>query len=116
MMKRPRRGLKLKKANKEIKENSQSKIFKIFKYIFTKLYIDITEWIVDSQKLQKILKIVSPDLNYTKVKFKNEVYSLGDCLMIRDVNDGFLIGKLVKIIQTGGFKKYPYWPTVQIQW
>lgn len=43
MMKRPRRGLKLKKANKEIKENSQSKIFKIFNYIFTKLYIDITE-------------------------------------------------------------------------
>ena len=36
--------------------------------------------------------------------------------MIRDVNEGFLIGKLTKVIHTGGFKKYPYWPTVQVQW
>ncbi len=55
-------------------------------------------------------------MNYNKIKYKSDIYTLGDYLMVRDVNDGFLIGKLVKIIQSGGFKKYPYWPTIQVQW
>lgn len=72
--------------------------------------------LVDNQKLQKIRKIVSPEVNYNKVKFRDEIYSIGDYLMIREENDGFLVGKLVKIVQSGGIKKYPYWPTIQVQW
>jgi hypothetical protein len=71
---------------------------------------------VDSIKLQKIRKIVSPDITYNKIKYKNDIFSLGDCLLVRDQFEGFLIGKLIKIIPSGGFKKYPYWPTIQIQW
>jgi hypothetical protein len=67
-------------------------------------------------KMQKIRKIVSPEINYNKVKYKSEVYTIGDCLLIRDVNDGFLIAKLVKIVQCNGLKKYPWWPTIQVQW
>ncbi len=59
---------------------------------------------------------MSPDINYNKIKYKSDIFALGDFLMIRDVNDGFLIGKLIKVVQTGGFKKYPYWPTIQVQW
>ena len=44
------------------------------------------------------------------------MFSLGDCLMIRDVNEGVLIGKLIKIIPSGGISKYSYWPTIQVQW
>jgi hypothetical protein len=66
--------------------------------------------------MQKIRNLVSPDLTYGKIKYKSDVYSLGDCLMIRDVNEGFLIGRLIKILQCNGFKKYPWWPTIQIQW
>ncbi len=36
--------------------------------------------------------------------------------MVRDLNGDFLVGKLIKIITNGGFKKYPYWPTIQVQW
>jgi hypothetical protein len=67
-------------------------------------------------KIEKIRKIVSPDANYNRIKFRSEIYSLGDCVMIRDVQEGFLIGKLIKIVNQGGNKKYPYWPTVQVQW
>ena len=47
---------------------------------------------VDYQKLQKIRKIVCPDIKYTKIKFKQDIYSIGDNLLIRDSADGFLIG------------------------
>lgn len=66
--------------------------------------------------MEKIKKIVSPSVNYNKVKYKSDIYSVGDYLLIKDVNDGFLVGKLIKIIKNGGMKKYPYWPTIQVQW
>jgi hypothetical protein len=71
---------------------------------------------VNEEKIQKIQKIVSPNVNYNKIKYKSDIYSIGDYLMVRDVNDGFLIGKLIKIIQFNGMKKYPYWPSIQVQW
>ncbi len=93
-MRRARRCLKLKKTIREIQEPNQ----------------------IDSIKLQKLKKIVSSELNYTKVKYKGEIYSLGDILMVRDVNEGFLICKFLKIVPHGGNKKYSHWPTVQVQW
>ena len=71
---------------------------------------------VDQQKLQKIRKIVSSDTKYTKIKYKQDIYSIGDNLLIRDSSDGFLIGKLINIIPTNGDKKYNYWPTIEVQW
>ena len=68
-------------------------------------------------KLQRVKKLISPHISYSKIKYRNEVYSIGDCVTIKDEIEGsFLIGKLVKIIQANGFKKCPYWPTVQVQW
>jgi hypothetical protein len=75
----------------------------------------ITFILVDQEKLQKIRKIVSPETNYTKIKYKQDIYSIGDNLLIRD-NDGFLIGKLINIIPVNGDKKYSYWPTIEVQW
>lgn len=71
---------------------------------------------VDQQKLQKIRKIVSSDTKYTKIKYKQDIYSIGDNLLIRDSSDGFLVGKLINIIPTNGDKKYNYWPTIEVQW
>lgn len=93
-MRRARRGLKLKKTVKEVQEPNQ----------------------IDSVKLQKIKKLVSAEQHYNRIKYKNEIYTIGDVLMIRDVGEGFLIGKLLKIIPQGGNKKYLHWPTVQVQW
>ncbi len=76
----------------------------------------LKNYIVDSLKIQRIRKIISPDITYNKIKYKNDIFSLGDCLLVRNENEGFLIGKLIKVIQEGGLKKYPYWPTIQIQW
>lgn len=76
----------------------------------------VSLYLVDSQKLQKIRKIVSPDVKYTKIKYKQDIYSIGDNLLIRDSADGYSIGKLVRIIPANGNFKYNYWPTIEVQW
>jgi len=68
-----------------------------------------------SEKLEKVQKIVDYGKEYTKIKFKQDIYSVGDNLLIRDF-DGFLVGKLTRIITYNGIKKYPYWPTIEVQW
>lgn len=78
--------------------------------------VTLQSHLVTNSKTQQIKKLVSMSTAYNKIKYKDEVYSLGDNILIRDTNDGFLIGKLVKIIQANAFKKYPYWPAIQIQW
>jgi hypothetical protein len=71
----------------------------------------------NDDKMLKIKKLINPNVSYNKIKYRNEVYSIGDSLLIRDEVEGsYLIGKLIKIVQYNGFKKYPYWPTVQVQW
>jgi hypothetical protein len=79
-------------------------------------YLNFIQNSVNEEKIEKIKTIVLPNVNYNKIKYKNDIYTVGDTLMIRDVNDGFLIGKLIKIIQSNGIKKYPHWPTIQVQW
>lgn len=59
---------------------------------------------------------MSPDTKYTKIKYKQDIYSIGDNLLIRDSSDGFLIGRLVNIIPSNGDKKYHYWPTIEVEW
>lgn len=71
---------------------------------------------VDDFKFQKIKNIVSPDVIYNKIKFKSDIYTTGDTILVRDLNEGFLVAKLNKIIQFNGFKKYPFWPTIEVQW
>jgi hypothetical protein len=69
-------------------------------------------------KIDLVSQIVSPSLGYKKIKYKNAVYSVDDCLLIRDplVNEGYLIAKLLQIIPMDGIEKYPYWPSIQVQW
>ena len=69
-----------------------------------------------SMKLEKIQKIVSLGKDYTMIKFKHNIYSVGDTLLVRDLNEGFLIAKLLRILSYNGNKKYPYWPTIEVQW
>ena len=71
---------------------------------------------MNEYKLEKIKKIVSPHIEYTKIKYKSDIYKTGDAILVRDLNDGFLVAKLSRIIQFNGFKKYPFWPTVEVQW
>lgn len=60
--------------------------------------------------------MISEDIIYEKIKFKSNIYKIGDCLMIRDADDGYLVAKLLKIIQTNGLKQYPFWPVIEVQW
>jgi hypothetical protein len=70
----------------------------------------------NSEKLEKIQKFLNLSKNYQKIKFKQDFYSIGDNLMVRDLNECFLVAKLVRIISTGGNRKYPYWPTIEVEW
>jgi hypothetical protein len=69
-------------------------------------------------KFEKVAQVINPITNYTKIKYKNEVYSVNDCLLIKDplVKDGYLIARLLQILPTNGIEKYPYWPSIQVQW
>jgi hypothetical protein len=69
-----------------------------------------------SLKLSKIKKYININETYTKIKFKQDYFSIGDNLMVRDFNENFLVAKLSKIIPVNGNKKYPYWPTIEVEW
>jgi hypothetical protein len=69
-----------------------------------------------SLKLCKIKKYININETYSKIKFKQDYFSIGDNLMVRDFNENFLVAKLSKIIPVNGNKKYPYWPTIEVEW
>lgn len=99
----------LKSKNRE--EHEMGPIGTNKKNLFLKIFLE-----VDEKKLEKIYKIVSPDAFYNKLKYQSEIYNIGDCILVNDSKEGFLVAKLLKIIQLNGFEKYPYWPTIQVQW
>lgn len=69
----------------------------------------------DKEKMAKISHLVSPDSTYTKLKYKSEIYHLGDVCLIYSSNET-LIGEITKILPVNGFKEYPTWPTVEVRW
>ena len=69
----------------------------------------------DKEKMEKIQNLISPDTSYTKLKYRDIYYSVGDKLIIFSSNEN-LIGELVRIIPTNGIKRYPCWPTIEVRW
>ena len=71
-----------------------------------------------SEKFEKVSAIVPPNVKYSRIKYKNRIYSIDDCLLIRDplIPEGYLIAKLLEIIPINGIEKYPYWPSIRVQW
>ena len=69
-----------------------------------------------SLKLEKIQKFINLGKTYTKIKFNQDYYSIGDNLMLRDINENFIVAKLKRIISYNGNKKYPFWPTIEVEW
>ena len=70
------------------------------------------------EKIDIVSQIVNPEIIYKKIKYKNEIYNVDDCLLIKDplVSEGYLIARLLQIIPMDGIEKYPYWPSIQVQW
>lgn len=66
--------------------------------------------------MERVKNIISHNIEYNKVKYQDKIYSVGDDIIVRDSNEGYLIGKLVKIHTTNGSKKYIYWPTIEVEW
>lgn len=55
-------------------------------------------------------------MNYKKLKFREHVFIIGDTLLVRNNIEGYLIGKLTKILPVNGIKKYSNWPTIEVLW
>mmetsp|Transcript_18230 Transcript_18230/g.20404 ORF Transcript_18230/g.20404 Transcript_18230/m.20404 type:complete len:81 (-) Transcript_18230:341-583(-) len=53
---------------------------------------------------------------FSKIKFQNIVYNVGDDLIILDGNRNFLVGRLKEVIPFGGLKEYEEWPCIRVQW
>lgn len=63
-----------------------------------------------------IEQFISKSISYTKFKYNSVIYTIGDCLFIKDSDNSFSIGELVKIIPSNGIKSMPYWPTIRVKW
>ena len=51
---------------------------------------------------------------YNKIKYKDELYALGDFLVLSDSKEGSYIAQLIKIFPSGGIAKYHYWPSIEV--
>jgi hypothetical protein len=67
----------------------------------------------DIKKFERIKNIVNLNTNYQTVKYKNENYSIGDYLLLKDSVVEY-IGKLIEIIPAGGIENFPYWPSIKV--
>ena len=52
----------------------------------------------------------------SQLKYKGKVYTVGDCLMLRESQFKILVCKLLEIIPTGGILGYEEWPSIRVQW
>jgi hypothetical protein len=88
------------------------------KYVKEKVKRDNINKEIYKEKFDVVSQIVNPSVIYKKIKYRNEIYCVNDCLLIRDplVKDGYLIARLLQIIPMNGIEKYPYWPSIQVQW
>lgn len=55
-------------------------------------------------------------LKFSKFKYKNEVYSVGEKVLISDEGSDCSIAKIVKIVPTKGINSNNYWPSIVIEW
>ena len=68
-------------------------------------------------KSKRLLEqILSKKKRYLKFKYQEEIYKLGDCLMIQDQGGRYSVAKLLEIIPRNGIKKHSLWPTIKVQW
>jgi hypothetical protein len=67
-------------------------------------------------KLKRVKEVIGSKSNFKKFKFNNEIYSVGDDIQIHDDTNECLVAKIVKILTFNGSSKYPYWPTIEVQW
>lgn len=70
----------------------------------------------NARKLEKIKTVINTRSQFTKVKYNGEIYSIGDDVLIADFGNEYLLGKILKIKNTHGIHKYPYWPSMEVQW
>ena len=52
----------------------------------------------------------------SQLKFKGQIYNVGDCLMLRESNVKILVCKLLEIIPSGGIPNFEEWPSIRVQW
>ena len=53
---------------------------------------------------------------YTKLKFKDNIYAIGDNIMLKENETSNMIGQIIKIIEQGDDIELPHVPTIQIKW
>ena len=78
--------------------------------------LDIKSITSISKNHQAITNFIIHNSPYTQFKFNSVIYSIGDCMKIKDVSNTFSIGKLIRIIPTKGIKSIPFWPSIEVQW
>ena len=56
------------------------------------------------------------DQRVTQLKYRENTYNVGDCLMLRESNTKILVCKLLEIIPSGGISEFEEWPSIKVQW
>ncbi len=71
----------------------------------------------DGNKIKgKVKEGVSGEKVYKKIKFKGEIYSLGDEILIKENDNSNMVGVLKRVIAQGGSVDHPTWPMIEVQW
>lgn len=56
------------------------------------------------------------DQVFSKFKYKNQIFTVGDDIQIYDESNEPLVGRIEKVIVFNGSSKYPHWPTIEVKW
>jgi hypothetical protein len=53
---------------------------------------------------------------YKKIKFKGEIYQIGDPVLIKESEEVNSVGTLERVIAQGGSTEHPTWPMIDVKW
>lgn len=56
------------------------------------------------------------NVKFSKFKYRNEVYSVGEKVLISNGGSDYSIAKIIKILPLKGINRNSYWPSIQIEW
>ena len=101
-MKKVRKSLKAEKIKKDKNSNKKQNHKK--------------QKIGNISRQEKIRRIISSSIQYTKLKYNSKIYSIGDNVIVRDTSGLYLVANIKKIIKSNGIKKYSFWPTMEVEW
>lgn len=66
-------------------------------------------------KLTKMKELIG-HTKFSKFKYRNEVYSIGEKIMVSNGGSDYSVAQIIKVLPLKGISRSSYWPSIQIEW